>query len=323
MIFLDRLNGTKGSQTPIWLMRQAGRALKEYRELRQNYTFLQMCTIPEIIAKTTILPIDVLNVDAAILFSDILIPLLAINAKIFYHDGSSPLVDIDINNIHYNGLSNKLDFVFEGIKLIKTYTKKPLIGFAAGPFTLFCYLFNDTKFYLPKAFIYQEPQKFVKLMDVLTNLTIDYLNKQLESGCDCYQLFDSWAGILSPSVYKKYVFDYNLKILKALEKPSIYFATCANHLLDYILALPANAYSFDWRVDLPAMSKKTNKCLQGNLDNTILLADKNTIKYHAINLLDQMQGNIHIFNLGHGVLPQTPQDNLKFLVDVVHEYNNS
>ncbi len=322
MIFLDRLNGKKGKQTPVWLMRQAGRALKEYRELRRNYSFLQMCTLPEIIAKTTLLPIEVLNVDAAILFSDILIPLLALNAKLFYHEGEPPVVEVDINNLHYNGLSNKLDFVFEGIKLIKTLTKKPLIGFAAAPFTLFCYLFNDAKFYSPKAFLYQETQKFETIMEILTNLTIDYLNAQIISGCNCYQLFDSWAGILPPKIYKEYVCKYNFKIINYLKAPSIYFAHSSNHLLDYILELPCNAYSFDWRVDLEQMSNKTNKCLQGNLDNTILLSDKATIKKHALELLYSMEDKLHIFNLGHGVLPQTPQDNLKFLVDTIHEYNN-
>lgn len=323
MIFLDRLNGIKGKKTPVWFMRQAGRALKEYRELRRNYSFLQMCTIPEIISKTTLLPVEVLDVDAAILFSDILIPLLALNAKIFYHEGESPVVDIDTNNLYYNGLSNKLNFVFEGIKLIKTQSQKPLIGFAAAPFTLFCYLFNDTKFYSPKAFLYQEPEKYKNIMELLTKLTIEYIDKQLQSGCDCCQLFDSWAGILAPTIYKEYVFEYNLKILKVLKKPSIYFAHSANHLVDYILELPANTYSFDWKVDLLSISKKTNKCLQGNFDNTILLANKDVIKRYAINLLDQMRDTLHIFNLGHGVLPQTPQDNLKFLADTVHEYNNS
>lgn len=323
MIFLDRLNGIKGPKTPVWLMRQAGRALKEYRDLRRDYSFLQMCTVPELIAKTTMLPVDILGVDAAILFSDILIPLLALNAKLFYHEGMPPVVEIDINNLHYNGLSNKLNFVFEGIKLIKTQTDKPLIGFAAGPFTLFCYLFNDAKFYSPKAFLYQETEKFKKIMEVLTALTTDYLDAQLKSGCDCYQLFDSWAGILPPKVYKEYVFNYNLQILSSLKKPSIYFTHSANHLIDYILDLPINAYSFDWKVDLNAISKKTNKCLQGNLDNTVLLANKETIKKHTYDILNNMQGLLHIFNLGHGVLPQTPQDNLKFLVDIVHEYNNN
>ncbi|MGC8501706.1 uroporphyrinogen decarboxylase [Desulfurella sp.] len=322
MVFLDRLNGIKGQYTPVWLMRQAGRALKEYRDLRRYYSFLQMCTTPELIAKTTLLPVETLNVDAAILFSDILIPLLALNAKIFYHEGTSPVVDIDINKLSYKGLSNKLNFVFEGIKLIKTLTKKPLIGFAAAPFTLYCYLFNDAKFYSPKAFAYQETEKFKSIMETLTNLTIDYLKAQLQSGCDCFQLFDSWAGILAPKIYKEYVFEYNLKILKTLQKPSIYFAHSANHLVDYILELPANAYSFDWKVDINQISQKTDKCLQGNLDNTILLTDKNTIKKHTIDLLNNMKDKLYIFNLGHGVLPQTPQDNLKFLVDTIHEYNN-
>jgi uroporphyrinogen decarboxylase len=321
MIFLDRLNGIKGPQTPVWFMRQAGRALKEYRDLRRNYSFLQMCTMPELIAKTTLLPVDVLDVDAAILFSDILIPLLALNAKIFYHEGTPPVVEIDINNLGYTYTLHKLNFVFEGIKLIKKETNKPLIGFAAGPFTLFCYLFNDAKFYSPKAFLYQETEKFKKIMEILTALTIDYLNVQLQSGCDCYQLFDSWAGILSKKAYKEYVFDYNLRIISSLKKPSIYFAHSANHIMDNILDLSVNAYSFDWKVDLKDISKKTNKCLQGNLDNTILLTNQETIKKHAYNLLKDMQGLLHIFNLGHGVLPQTPQDNLKFLVDLVHEYN--
>ena len=275
MVFLDRLNGIKGQYTPVWLMRQAGRALKEYRDLRRYYSFLQMCTTPELIAKTTLLPVETLNVDAAILFSDILIPLLALNAKIFYHEGTSPVVDIDINKLSYKGLSNKLNFVFEGIKLIKTLTKKPLIGFAAAPFTLYCYLFNDAKFYTP--------------VDV---------------------------------TYKDYVFEHNFKILESIKKPSIYFAHSANHLLDYILKLPSNAYSFDWKVDINHISQKTDKCLQGNLDNTILLTDKNTIKKHTIDLLNNMRDKLYIFNLGHGVLPQTPQDNLKFLVDTIHEYNN-
>lgn len=304
-------------------MRQAGRSLKKYREMRKNYSFLQMCTVPELIAKTTLLPVEILDVDAAILFSDILIPLLAVNAKLFYQEGQSPVVDIDLEKLKYHGLSNKLDFVFEGIKYVKNITQKPLIGFAAGPFTLFCYLFNDVKFYSPRAFIYEKPFEFREIMELLTRLTTDYLNIQLSSSCNCYQLFDSWAGILSPKIYKELIFPYNQEIFNNVAQTSIYFTHCANHLLNNILKLNTNAYSLDWRVNLKTIAKKTQKCLQGNLDNAILLSNKNIIRKYALKLLNDMKENLYVFNLGHGVLPNTPEDNLKFLSDVIHEHNNS
>ena len=322
--FLSVLKGTPSDKPMIWIMRQAGRFLKPYRDIKEKHSFLKMCTTPELAAKITMLPAERLDVDAMILFSDILIPLKAIGAKISYKANTQPAVDLDLNKIDYkDSVSDKLPFIEQTVKIIKDEcSQKPLIGFAGAPFTVVCYILGGgSEFYRARAFLYSDPEQFKKLMSIVTQLTIDYLKMQISSGCDAVQLFDSWAGILPADIYKTFVYPYNQQIAKALiDTPSIYYIKDSSHIIDYCLELDFDCISVDWRMDIKDVSSKSRKCIQGNMDNTVLLSDRQTIKNRAYDILNAMRGRAHIFNLGHGILPQTDESLAKYLVDVVHEF---
>ncbi len=324
-LFLNTIKGKVYDKKPIWFMRQAGRFLKSYRTLREQYDFLTMCTTPELAAKVTILPKNELDVDAMILFSDILIPLIALNAKISYKNGVSPSVE-NLNPEDITTITpdiNKLNFISNSIKLIKNEIKDTaLIGFAAAPFTLGCYLFGSGgDFFKIRSFIYDKPKEFLKIMDSLSNLTIKYLNMQIEAGVDAIQLFDSWAGIVPYDIYETFIFPFNQEIAKSITTPSIYYIKNSAHINDIIIKLDFDCLSVDWRQDLVDLHKKSSKCVQGNIDNTLLLANRNVLKDKTEALLRKTKNIPHIFNLGHGILPQTDEDTAKYLVDLVHSFN--
>ncbi len=323
-LFLKTLDGEVIYPRPVWLMRQAGRFLKPYRDLRDRYDFLTMCTTPEIAAEVTVMPQRELGVDALVLFSDILIPLLAIGAKLKYADGYAPIVEnIDINNLGTQTDLESIEFVAETIRLVKSLAPDyPLIGFAASPFTLACYLFgSQDEFSAIRAYIYAYPDAFLSLMDRLSNLTVEYLRMQVAAGCDAVQIFDSWAGILTDTVYSRFVFPYVDRIATAVDAKTIYYIKNSRHLRYAIKELGVNCLSVDWREDLMELHRETGKVVQGNLDNTLLLTDRETLIKHVERLLGTTVGIAHIVNLGHGVLPSSNPDLARLLVDVVHNFD--
>ncbi len=323
-LFLNTLKGNIYDKKPVWFMRQAGRFLKSYRALRDKYDFLTMCTTPEIALKVTMQPVEELGVDAIILFSDILIPLMALGAKLSYKDGKAPTVgNINPDNISYvKGDMEALSFVSQTIKLIKKEKPDmPLIGFAAAPFTLGCYLFGaGGDFYKIRSFIYKSPQKFNEITETLTSLTVNYIKLQINAGVDAFQLFDSWAGILPKDIYESFVYPFNKRISNVFDTPSIYYIKNSSHINDIITKLDFNCLSVDWRQDLLHIHSQSKKCVQGNLDNTLLLTDKETLSRKAAEILKQTKNIPHIFNLGHGILPQTNPDIVKYLVDFIRTF---
>ncbi len=321
-LFLNTLSGAVYNKKPVWFMRQAGRFLKSYRKLREQYDFLTMCTTPELASKVTIMPLHEIDVDAMILFSDILIPLLALGAKLTYKDGVSPFVEnLDLDNLSYDSDNiESVMFVADTIEIIKNNIKDaPLIGFSAAPFTLGCYLFGaGGDFYKIRSFIYKNPLKYTAIMNVLTDLTIDYLNLQIAAGVDAVQVFDSWGGIVPKSVYKDFIFPFNQNIAKSLNIPSIYYIKNSAYIKNEITNLDFDCLSVDWREDIREIHKASSKCVQGNLDNTLLLSSQDALLKAAEQLLASTKDIPHIFNLGHGVLPQTSEDMVKILVETIH-----
>ncbi len=323
--FLNELNGVFQHKKPIWFMRQAGRFLKSYRNLRDKYDFLTMCTTPELATEITIQPLKELDVDAMILFSDILIPLKAVGASLNFKEGVAPYVEgIDIPTI--NNVKIHLDdiaFVEKTIKNIKSEIKNvPLLGFAGAPFTLGCYMFgSDGDFYKIRSFLYNNPAGFLSVMEGLTRLTIKYLNMQIDSGVDAVQLFDSWAGILPKDIYEHFIYPFNQKIAKSIKVPSIYYIKNSSHINDIVIKYDFNCLSVDWRQNLVDIYLKSKRCVQGNLDNTLLLTDREHIIKKAREILQSTINIPHIFNLGHGVIPQTDSDVVKSLVDFVHNFD--
>jgi uroporphyrinogen decarboxylase len=330
--FLQACRGIRPTYTPVWFMRQAGRYMPEYQKIRQKYDFLTMCKTPEIAAEVTMQPVKILNVDAAILFSDILIPLEAMGFKIEFADSSGPKVSptvrtgSDLKNLRPVELPI-INFVFETIKILTKELDVPLIGFSASPFTLATYVIegrSSKEFINTKRFIFSEPESFHNLMGILTDATIQYLIEQAKAGVHAIQIFDTWAGILSPYDYEVFCKPYVKKIVEKLKSyvPVIYFCSNTSGLLHHIKDLEVDVVSLDWRSDIRDACLTLNfQPLQGNLDPLVLLGRENEIFKRIKNLLIQAQcAKSHIFNLGHGVNINTSVDVLKKVVDFIHEF---
>jgi len=344
--FLRACRREKVDFTPIWLMRQAGRYLPEYRKIRQKMSFLAMCKTPEIAAKVTILPVEKLNVDAAILFADLLLPLevSGIKFEISENEGVviiNPLRKInEVKSLKIDEVEEKLSFVVETIKIViqELQGEVPLIGFAGAPFTLASYIIeggHSSNYLKTKSLMYREPKVWYLLMDKLVHLVIKYLKMQIETGVQAIQIFDSWISCLNPSDYVQYVLPYSKKIFTSLKKfniPLIHFATGSAGLLELMKNAGGNIrgdylrgdylIGIDWRIDLDDAWKRIgyDVGIQGNLDPAALFAPKEKIRERVKDILKRA-GNRpgHIFNLGHGVLPNTPVENVIALVEFVHD----
>lgn len=346
--FIQTLFQQKVDYTPIWLMRQAGRYLPEYRDLREKAgSFLQLCKNPDLATEITLQPLKRFNLDAAILFSDILVIPEALGMELNFINGegpkfSQPLVtETDIDNLRLDELITNLNYVSTAIKNIKSSLKdKPLIGFSGSPFTLACYMIagsSSTDYIEIKSWLYQKPTMLHKLLDKLTVAIIAYLNMQIESGVDTVMLFDSWGGVLSSSAYTEFSLPYLNRIIDNLIKnhndrdiANIVFTKGGGVWLEQIATLGSNAIGLDWSVDISkAKIQVGNIAIQGNLDPIILaLGDRSAIRREVERILSTYKtannGNIsgHIFNLGHGVLPITKPDSVSYLVDLVHELSS-
>ncbi len=321
-------------------MRQAGRYLPEYRKIRQKMSFLKMCKTPEIAVEVTLQPLKRLNLDAAILFADILLPLEVIGIKFEITDKEgvkiNPLNKIkEIKALKINAPEEKLYFVVETIKILhrELAGKVPLIGFSGAPFTLASYLIeggHSQNYLKTKKLMYQKPKIWQMLMTVLAQLVIEYLKMQINAGVQAIQIFDSWVGCLAPNDYRQYVLPYSKKIFTELGRlgiPLIHFATGSAGLLELMRNAGGDVrgnylIGIDWRINLDAAWKRIgyDVGIQGNLDPAVLFAPKKEIKKRVKDILTRADNRPgHIFNLGHGVLPNTPVDSVIFLVDTVHK----
>lgn len=315
-------------------MRQAGRYLPGYRKLKEKYTILDMIRNPEMAAKVCISPIDILGVDAAILFADIMTPLIGIGIDLKIVDDIGPVItepftsEYNLNKIRRLHPEEDIPYLLKTIRILKKELKVPLIGFSGAPFTLASYLIEGAPsrdFVKTKFLMYNYPSIWHKLMERLTETIIVYLKYQVKGGVDALQLFDSWVGWLNTTDYKEYVFPYTQKICIELSNPRIpliHFGVNTASLLSTFSHLTCNVIGVDFRVDISYAWKEIGlkKAVQGNLDPALLLADFPLIKKRVDELFDSLpKREGFIFNLGHGVIKDTPVDNLKRLTEYVHQ----
>ncbi len=331
--FLKACRGEKTDYTPIWMMRQAGRYLPEYQKVRGNVTFLELCKSPELCVEVTLQPIDILNMDAAILFSDILILMEAMGATLEFHEGVGPVFpetfrDTEsVDRLRVPDPDDTTPFVMETIRLLRKELKVPLIGFAGAPFTCATYLIeggSSKVFWETKKMMFTSPVLFHKLMDKITESTILYLQAQARAGAQALQIFDSWAGILAPCDFSVFALPYVQKIIKSLQQfdiPIIYFANNGATLLDLSVSSGADVIGLDWRINIgDAIQRVGKKAVQGNIDPFALLLPKDALKARIGRLLDDAKdAHGHIFNLGHGIHQFTPPEQARIAVDAVHE----
>jgi len=336
--FLKACRRQPTKYTPIWLMRQAGRYMKEYRALRKKYSFLEMCKNPELAAKVTLLPIEKFKFDAAIIFSDILIPLEPMGIELEFAKGEGPVFHNPIRELRQIEKlriiqpEDDVPFLMDAIRTVRQELegKVPLIGFSGAPFTLASYMIeggHSKNYIFTKGMMYRNPMAWQNLMEKLSEVLIRYLNAQVRAGAQAVQLFDSWVGCLSPSDYENYILPYSKKVIDGVEKsvPLIHFATDSATLLERMKRAGGEVIGVDWRVNLKEAWKRLgyDVAIQGNLDPIILLSSINLIEKEVKRILDDVEGRPgHIFNLGHGILPNTPVDHVAALVDLVHEYSS-
>lgn len=318
--------------TPIWLMRQAGRYLPEYRQLREKYAMLELCTTPELAAEVTLMPLRRFELDAVILFSDLTIPFLAMDVPFTLKENVGPVIANplrtaeDIHAMRVMEPNDDLPFVAESIRLLRKELKVPLIGFAGAPFTLAAYLVEggpSRDYNHVRALMYSQPQLWESLLSVLAENVVRLLKAQIEAGAQAVQLFDSWVGVLSPVAYRRHLLPVMQRIvseLKPLGAPVIIFGTGTASLLEAMRETGADVIGVDWRVPLDEAWQRLAECaIQGNLDPAVMLAPTDIVRAEAQDVLRRAGGRAgHIFNLGHGVLPQTPVENVQVLIDTVH-----
>jgi len=321
--------------TPVWMMRQAGRYLEEYREIRKKHSFLEMCKTPELVVEVTLQPVRRFEIDAAIIFADILLPLEHMGIDFEFTKGEGPHIKNpvrtmeDVKKMQPVYPTEQMPYLMESIKTVKRELngKVPLIGFSGAPFTLASYIIEgggSRNYENTKMMMYKEPETWHLLMEKLTDMVVVYLDAQIQAGAQVVQVFDSWVGCLSPLDYEEFVFPHQKKLFDKLNKsvPHIHFAFGASHLIDLVPKAGGDVIGIDWRVNLDEAWKRIgyDKGVQGNLDPVSLYGSKDYIKRRVKDILDRAENrNGHIFNLGHGILPTTPIDNAKFMIDTVHE----
>ena len=324
--------------TPVWLMRQAGRYLPEYRAMRERFGFLDLCKNPEAAAAVTLQPVDRLGVDAAILFADILLILEPLGVGLEFAKGEGPVIrrpvrsERDIARLAAIDVDSAVPFVFETARRVTQALagRVPLIGFAGAPFTVASYVVEGgpSREYLhTKRLMYEEPEAWHRLLELLAEATARYLNGQIAAGARAVQLFDSWVGVLAPDDYRAFVQPHTRALVRALTPgvPVIHFGTGTAALLPLMRAAGGDVIGLDWRVDLDAgwAAVGHDVAVQGNLDPAVLLAKPPYIRQRVKDVLDRADGRPgHIFNLGHGVLQETPVEHVKALVEIVHELSD-
>ena len=333
--FLAACRRDKTPYTPVWLMRQAGRYMEEYRKLRAEYSFLDLCKRPELAAEITVTPVEKLGVDAAILFADILLILEPMGLGLEYTKDDGPVIRAqirsrtDVEELNDFEPEKELSFVFEAVRKCRAAlnNKVPLIGFAGAPFTLASYIVEGggSRNYLKtKKLIYSDPGAWKALMERLATAVATYLNAQIAAGAEAVQLFDSWAGCLSPGDYQRYVMPYTRAAIAAITPgtPVIHFSTGTAGMLKLVRETGGDVIGVDWRIQLDDAWNAIGRdvAIQGNLDPAALVAKPKEIRSRVEDILNRAGGRPgHIFNLGHGVLPETPVENAVAMVRAVHE----
>ncbi len=333
-LLLRTLRGAPTERVPVWMMRQAGRYLPEYIAIRNKYSFFERCQTPELACAITLQPVDIIGVDAAILFSDILVVPQAMGLEVQLIEKTGPLLPEpvktakDMERVRVPDVDETLGYVFAAIKLIKQELngRVPLIGFAGAPWTILCYMVQgkgSKTFDEAKAFCYQQPELAHQLLQMITDTTIAYLRRQIEAGADTVQVFDSWGGLLGPADFEQISLRYIRQIVAALKDlaPVIIFAKGAWHALDAMAATGAAGLGIDWCV--PAATARqlagTGVSLQGNFDPAKLLSPIPVIQQETREMLRAFGKGRYIANLGHGILPHVPVDHARAFVDTVKE----
>ena len=335
-VFMKACRLEKTDYTPVWLMRQAGRYMREYRELRSKVSFLKLCKTPELAAEVTLRAVDRLNVDAAIIFADILLIVETLGVGLEFSKGDGPKIKRPVRSSKAvkkikDFDPESLNYVYEALRITRRALdpNKALIGFAGAPFTVASYMIEgggSKNYENTKGLMYKYPEAWHIMMDKLSSATVLYLNSQIKAGADAVQLFDSWVGCLSRDDYKEFVLPHMKKLISGIKKdtPVIQFGTGTAALLDLVKDARSQVIGFDWRVDIAEAWKQVgyDKAIQGNLDPVVLFSTPSEIRKHTKKILDKTGGKPGlIFNLGHGILPKTPVDNVMALVDYVHEYS--
>jgi len=335
-LFLRACRKEKVERTPIWIMRQAGRYLPQYRAVREKADFLTMCKTPELAAEVSIQPVDIIGVDAAIIFSDILVIPEAMGMHLEMHEGKGPIFHHPIRSVEDAKMLKEIDpvkdlkYVLDAVSLTKKELKGrvPLIGFAGSPFTLLTYMVEgrgSKNFSEIKKLLYGNPKLAHLLLNKIAKAVAAYLSAKIEAGANAVQIFDTWGGILTPNDFQEFSLNYISQIISELERkdePVIVFAKGVHYKLKKLSKCGADVIGLDWTMDLKSVREKIGKrvALQGNLDPTVLYADESKIREEAKKVLESYgKGSGHIFNLGHGILPDVNPENAKALVRIVKE----
>jgi uroporphyrinogen decarboxylase len=325
--------------TPVWFMRQAGRYMAEYRAIREKYTLLEICQHPDLAAQVTLQPVRALGVDAAILFADILLPAIPLGVGLEFAKGEGPILQnpvrtmADVRALHPVDVNTDLGYVMDAIRILRgTLSGAPLIGFCGAPFTMASYIIegrSSRDFIRTKTMMYSAPEVWHALMEKLSVVLSDYMVAQIHAGAQAVQMFDSWVGALSPFDYESFVLPYSQKVLTAAKKegvPVIHFGTNTSTLLPLMKRAGGDVIGLDWRIPLDDGWDLLGDdvAVQGNLDPAVLFAPLPVLKARVHDVLRRAEGRPgHIFNLGHGILQNTSVDNVKAVVDMVHEYFSS
>jgi len=334
-LLLKALRGEQVSRPPVWLMRQAGRYLPQYLEIKAKYGFFERVQTPELACEITLQPVDIIGVDAAIIFSDILVIPQAMGMEVLMDEGKGPLLpnvikdEKDIDALNIQDIAQRLEYVSQAIWLTKKElnARVPLIGFAGAPFTILCYMIEgkgSKTFDKAKEFCLTRPDLASKLLSKITGATIDYLKAQVAAGADCVQVFDSWSGLLSPADFSTIALPYLKEIAEALSPlcPVILFPKGSWYALPELAATKASGIGIDWNI-APQMARQmagTNITLQGNFDPTHLLLPPAQIKKEVQQMISAFGAQRYIANLGHGITPNVPVENARAFVEAVKEW---
>ena len=337
--FLKACRREKAAYTPVWLMRQAGRYLPEYRRVRDRFSFLDLCRNSDAAAQVTVDTVRRLGVDAAIIFADILLPLIPMGADLRYEKGDGPRIErtvrtaADVDALYPVTVEESLGFVAQTVRLVRKELENqvPVIGFAGAPFTVASYAIEgggSRNYVATKSLMHNAPQTWHRFMELVARITADYLNMQIDAGAHAVQLFDSWVGCLSPGDYRRFVLPYSQQVIRALRPgtPVIHFGTMTGSLLTDMRDAGGDVIGLDWRVQLDEAWQRLGEDVgvQGNMDPVLLFSNAQMIRDAVHDILRRANGRPgHIFNLGHGILPETPVDNVLTLIDAVHEYGSA
>lgn len=337
-LFLRACRREPVERTPIWMMRQAGRYMAEYRAIREKHGFLDMCKNPELAAEVTLQPVDLIGVDAAILFADILLPLEGMGLGLRFAKGEGPVIEPPVRNaadVDRLGVADPIEttgYVMEAIRILRgeLAEKVPLIGFAGAPFTLASYMIeggSTRDFVHTKAFMLSEPAAWARLMEITTETVAQYLEAQIEAGAQAIQVFDSWVGFVAPDDYANSIMPYSAALIERVSSggvPVIHFANNAGGMLDLVIEAGGDVIGVDWRVPMKRAIEMVpaDRGIQGNIDPMALFAPTDVLEAKVVDILETVGTRPgHIFNLGHGIHKTADPDKARALVKFVHEHS--